>query len=106
LAGLQDGHKSGAPRSKAVVVSRTQVVGAEMSQREKLSNLEQRVKWLLDNRIHLTGKTDVRKIVRAMKRDGLISKSTYWPDCKKGVDLAIHQAKMRWFAEHNGRVPK
>ena len=71
--------------------------------RDKFSTLEERIKWLLAHRIHLVGKFDLRKTVLAMKHDGLISKLTYWPDCKSGIEEAVQQAKRRWYAEHNGR---
>lgn len=71
--------------------------------RDKYSTLEERIKWLLTHRIFLVGKFRLDKTVRAMKLDGLIAKSTYWPDCKTGIEEAVKQAKLRWYAEHNGR---
>lgn len=75
-----------------------------MSNRNK-STLEQKIIWLLTNRQFLVGKpeSNLRKIILAMKRDELVSKSTYWPDARRGVQEAIRQAKRRWYAEHNGR---
>ena len=70
---------------------------------EKNSTLEQRIQWLLKHRQFLIGNLRVDKIVRAMKLDGLIAKSTYWPDCDHGLSEAVRQAKLRWYAEHNGR---
>lgn len=66
------------------------------------STLEQRVKWLLAHRWALIGKFNRRKVITAMKHDGLVSKLTYWPDVK-GIEDAVAQAKRRWYAEHNGR---
>jgi hypothetical protein len=70
------------------------------------STLEQKVEWLLAHRIFLVGKTDVKKVATAMRRDGLIAKSTYWPDASTGIKAAIEKAKLRWYAEHNGREIK
>jgi len=70
-----------------------------MGRTNAFSTLEQKIQWLLKNHIFLVGTMDRKKIVRAMKRDGLISKLTYWPDVD--VKEAVHQAKIRWFAEHN-----
>jgi hypothetical protein len=74
-----------------------------VSRERRLSTLQQRVKWLLEHRIFLVGNLDLKKVVVAMKRDGLISKSTYWPDCKSGIEEAAKLAKLHWYAEHNGR---
>jgi hypothetical protein len=69
------------------------------------STFEERVTWLLKNQQFLVGKLDKierpvkRLIVMAMKRDGLVSKKTYWPDVT--LDDEIRQAKIRWFASHN-----
>jgi hypothetical protein len=69
------------------------------------STFEERVVWLLEHHIFLVGISDKverpvkRNIVLAMKRDGLVSKKTYWPDVK--LDDEIRQAKIRWFASHN-----
>ena len=67
------------------------------------STLEQKIVWLLNHRIFLIGKLDVRKVAIAMKHDGLLSKTTYWPDAKSGIRIAVQQAIRRWYAEHNGR---
>lgn len=67
---------------------------------QAVSTLEERVAWLLKNPILLTGKVNKKKIVRALKRDGLVSKLTYWPDVTR-LDEAIHQAKIRWFVSLN-----
>jgi hypothetical protein len=74
-----------------------------MSDKTSLSTIAQKVEWFLAHRIHLVGKFNLRKAVLAMKHDGLIAKSTYWPDAKTGVEEAARQAKLRWYAEHNGR---
>jgi hypothetical protein len=74
--------------------------------RDKLSTLAQRIEWLLQHRSFLIGKLGLsqsKKLVAVMKYDGLIAKSTYWCDCSHGLDEAIKQAKIRWYAEHNGR---
>ena len=68
-----------------------------------VSTVEQKVQWILKNRIHLVGKLCFDKIARAMKHDGLLSKSTYWPDARTGIKEAVRQAKLRWYWEHNGR---
>jgi len=70
--------------------------------KREVSTLEQKIQWLLEHRHFLIGKADERKIILAMKHDGLIAKSTYWPDVKV-VDEALRQAKFKWYAEHNGR---
>jgi len=67
------------------------------------STLAEKVEWLLQHRILLVGKEDIRKIALAMKHDGLLAKSTYWPDAKTGIAEAVKQARLRWYAEHNGR---
>ena len=73
---------------------------------EHFLTLEQRVQWLLKHLQFLVGKEDKKKIVSAMKRDGLISKKTYVHDVH--LEDAIKQAKFRWYASHNGplRVPR
>jgi len=73
-----------------------------MSDRRK-STLNEKVEWLLKHIELLVGKEDVRKIALAMKHDGLLAKSTYWPDAKPGIAEAVKQARFRWYAEHNGR---
>jgi uncharacterized protein (UPF0297 family) len=57
------------------------------------STLEQRVEWLLAHPEFLEDRPDKRKLVKAMKRDNLISKSTFWSDLNLGD--AIIQAKLR-----------
>jgi len=73
-----------------------------MSDRRK-STLNEKVEWLLKHIELLVGKEDVGKIALAMKHDGLLAKSTYWPDAKPGIAEAVKQARFRWYAEHNGR---
>jgi hypothetical protein len=70
------------------------------------STLEQKIEWLLSHRIFLVGELDLKKVALAMKHDGLLAKSTYWPDAKTGIEEAVKQAKFRWYAEHNGREIK
>lgn len=67
------------------------------------STLAERIEWLLKHPqfLELTGgpkREDKSQIVKAMQRDGLVSKKTYWPDVK--LDDAIREAKIRWFAAH------
>jgi len=74
--------------------------------RDKYSTLEQRIKWLLAHRSFLIGTlgvTKTKRLVAAMKQDGLLAQSTYWCDAHKGIEIAVKQAKLRWYAEHNGR---
>jgi hypothetical protein len=71
---------------------------------QAFSTMEQRVQWFLKHLQFLVGKEDKKKIVSAMKRDGLISKKTYVHDVK--LNHAIKQAKFRWYATHNGREIK
>lgn len=68
---------------------------------DRFSTLEEKIRYLLRHLGLLTGKVDKKKIVTAMKHDGLISKKTYWPDVD--LDEAIRQAKLRWYASHQGR---
>ncbi len=63
------------------------------------STFEERVDWLLAHREFLIGNLSREKIVRAMKRDGLVAPRTYWPDVNLGDE--IRQAKIRYFASHN-----
>lgn len=70
------------------------------------STLEQKVGWLLAHRIHLVGKFNLKRTAMAMRHDGLLAKSTYWPDAKTGIEEAVRRAKLRWYAEHNGREVK
>lgn len=65
------------------------------------SKLEQRVEWLLQHPNFLVGELDLHKIVLGMQRDGLLSKKTYWPDCRTGIEAAADMAKVRWFKKHN-----
>lgn len=67
------------------------------------STLEQKIQWLLVHRCFLIGKLNKKKCAMAMKHDGLLAKSTYWPDATSGIEQAVEQAKFRWYAEHNGR---
>lgn len=71
--------------------------------KRSLSTLDEKIKWLLTNRIFLVGELNLKKVATAMKRDGLLAKTTYWPDAKTGIEEAVKQAKFRWYAEHNGR---
>lgn len=68
-----------------------------------ISTTQQKIEWLLTHRHHLVGELDVKEVAMAMQRDGLLAKSTYWPDAKTGITEAVRQAKLRWYAEHNGR---
>jgi len=68
------------------------------------STLEQKVEWLLAHRIFLVGKPNMKKVAIAMKHDGLLAKSTYRPDASTGIKAAIEKAKLKWYAEHNGRA--
>lgn len=64
----------------------------------KYSTLEQRIKWLMQHESLLIGELSdrrVREIVLAMKVDGLISRISYWPDCRSGIKAAFEQAKKR-----------
>ena len=55
------------------------------------STLEQRVAWFLANPGFLKGKPELRVIVRAMKKAGLIAPSTFWSDIN--LEEAMRQAK-------------
>lgn len=68
-----------------------------------VSTIEQKVVWLLIHRIHLVGNLNLKKVAIAMKHDGLLSKTTYWLDAKTGIEAAVKKARLRWYAEHNGR---
>lgn len=72
----------------------------------RFSSLEEKIVWLLANRIHLIGKFNPEKVIRHMKRDGLLSSKTYWPDARSSIEKAVEKAKFRWYAEHNGREIK
>ena len=74
-----------------------------MGKHNAVSTLGQKIQWLLAHRNFLVGKTDYHKLGIAMKHDGLLSKLTYWPDAKTGLQESVKQAKLRWHAEHNGR---
>ena len=71
-----------------------------MGRSNSFSELETKIQWLLKHHIFLVGK-DIpkRKIVLAMKRDGLVSRLTYWRDVD--VTTAVRQARIRWYASHN-----
>lgn len=74
-----------------------------MGSKNAFSTVEQKIGWLLKHRHFLVGTVNLQKIVLAMKHDGLVSKLTYWPDIRTGVEDAVKQAKFRWYAEHNGK---
>ena len=77
--------------------------------RDKYSTPEQRIQWLLKHRSFLIGTlelTKTKRLVAALKQDGLLAPSTYWCDAHKGIEFAVKQAKLRWYAEHNGREIK
>lgn len=60
------------------------------------STFEQRVMWLLAHPALIIPKPDVRRIVTEMRRDGLVSKLTYWADVK--LKKEIRQAQLDYFA--------
>ena len=62
-----------------------------------LSSLEDRVTWLLMHKEFLKEPLNKRMLVLAMKKDGLISKSTFWSDIN--LEKAIKQAKLREWAK-------
>jgi hypothetical protein len=55
------------------------------------STLPQRIAWFLAHPSFLSGKVDMRALVKDMKRDGLLSHSTYHGDVN--LDAAIAGAK-------------
>lgn len=80
-----------------------------------LSNKEQRVEWLLkhqhllseDIKPHFNGKRIMyQQIVLGMKADGLLAKSTYWPDCISGINEAVMEARHRLPKRADGRLLK
>lgn len=73
-----------------------------MGRHDSFSTLEQKVDWLLKHRNFLVGNMDKKKVVLAMKHDGLISKLTYWPDVS--IEDAIKEAKFKWYALNRGEL--
>ena len=64
-----------------------------MAARTAVSTTAERVTWLLEHPAFLTGKFDKRKVIQAMKRDGLFASSTWWFDVN--LDEAVRQARQR-----------
>lgn len=58
---------------------------------EPYSTHEQRVAWLLAHPQFLVAQPDLKALVKAMKRDKLLSESAYWSDVN--LDVAISEAK-------------
>jgi hypothetical protein len=61
--------------------------------RAPFSTLEQRVEWLLAHQEFLVVRINIKKIVQAMKRDGLFSHQTWWFDVN--LDAAVAEARRR-----------
>lgn len=74
-----------------------------MGKHDSFSTLEQKIEWLLKHSTFLKGKVDKKRLVLAMKHDGLISKLTYWPDVS--IEDAIREAKFKWYKEHDRGEP-
>ena len=63
------------------------------------STFEERVVWLLKNPKFITSRYfDRQTVIGLMKKDGLISRKTYFADVK--LDDEVHQAKIRFWQKH------